>query len=170
MKPMRPHLKPLIILVLTFSILLTACSNPSPTPEVDIATPTSAATPAPTAEPERLVYVSTLPADADLNVPLLTQFASENGLQFVQVASLGAPPLSTARIVVFSEAPADLPAVLDANPEVQFILLTGTELTGKTNLSVVAAKPEDVYCKVVDRNTLTHVASAVSCLLDWSRY
>lgn len=99
----------------------------------------------PTAEPERLVYVSTLPADTDLNSPLLSQFAGENGLQFVQVASLGGPPLSTARIVVFSEAPADLPAVLDANPEAQFILLSGTDITGKSNLSVVAAKPEDVY-------------------------
>src|SRR5659263_429265 len=91
MKHMRPQLKTLIILVLVFGILLTACTNPSPTPGLDTATPTSAATPVPTAEPERLVYVSTLPTDADLNVPLLTQFAAEDGLQFVQVASLGAP-------------------------------------------------------------------------------
>jgi len=142
---MRPQLKTLIILVLVFGILLTACTNPSPTPGLDTATPTSAATPVPTAEPERLVYVSTLPTDADLNVPLLTQFAAEDGLQFVQVASLGAPPLSTARIVVLSEAPDDLPAMLDANPEIQFILLAGTDLTGKPNLSVVSAKAEDVY-------------------------
>ena len=140
---MRPQLKPLIILVLIFSILLTACSNPSPTPIVDTATPTSAATPVPTAEPESLVYVTTLPVDDTLT--LLQQFAGENGIQFEQVASLGEASLSTARIVVLSEAPADLAAVLDVNPEIQFILLAGTDLTGKPNLSVVAAKAEDVY-------------------------
>ena len=135
-----------IFLPLFLTLLLSACSNPSSTPPQDTSTPTTEVSPTPTAEPERLVYVSASPADSDANVPILTQFAAENALQFEQEAAFdGASLGSTARIVVLTAEPADLSAVLDANPAVQFILLGSSAISGKSTLSVVSAKAEDVY-------------------------
>ncbi len=143
---MPRRVKFIIILSLVLSLFLAACSTPTTQTEQKTTAPTDATTPTPTPEPGRLIYVSTAAAESDPNVPVLTQFAADNGLQFDQTATFESASLgSTAKIVVLSSEPADFAATLDANPAVQFILLVPTSLSGKANLSVIAGKPEDEY-------------------------
>lgn len=131
-----------LLLLLIFT--LSACKNPTAEPQSTATQPEATALPAtPTAEPARLVYVS---AAADANVSsILSEFTSANGLKFDTAASLEAAALTgQEKIVVLQETPANLDALLSGAPQTQFILLSTADANGKANLSVVAAKPEDV--------------------------
>lgn len=136
-----------LAVLLALTLLLTACGKASPSAtQTPTESPTPAITATSTVAPGRLVYVTSAPADTDPYAALVSEFAAASSLEYVPSTVLDASVLTPdAKIVVLQSVPADLGAVLDANPKVQFVLLGSSELTGKSNLSTVSARPEDVY-------------------------
>lgn len=133
--------------LLALMLLLAACGNATPIPtQSPTAIPTPAITATSTGVPGRLVYVTTLPADSDPNATLISDFAAANDLQYIPSTALDASVLTQAvKIVVLQTAPADLDAILNANPNVQFVLLSSTDLASSSNLSIIASPQEDLY-------------------------
>lgn len=133
--------------LLAIALLLAACGKATPaSTQPPTENPTPAATATSTVVPGRIVYVTSSPADSDTYAALISDFAAASSLQYVPSTVLDASVLTPeTRIVVLQSAPADLGATLDANPNVQFVLLGSSELTGKANLSTVSARQEDLY-------------------------
>lgn len=136
----------LVFIFLIFALVLTACKGPGAGPQVTetgTAVPSAPATP--TAEPSRLVYFTTASAEGDANASILSDFASANQLKLDVVSSVDAASMTGAeKIVVLAQKPENLDELLTSFPQTQFILLANADLSGKTNLSAVAAKPEDL--------------------------
>lgn len=136
----------LISLLLVLIFLLAACKNPTAGPEPTATVSPATSIPAtPTAELQRLVYISSAPAEGDATSGILSDFAAANNLKFETAATVEAAALTgSEKIVVLQTAPDNLDALLAGAPQTQFILLAAGDPSGKANLSVVTAKPEDV--------------------------
>lgn len=147
MVSMPQRIQVLIPVMLVISFLLAACGTATPASiQPPTENPTPAATATSTVAPGTLVYVTSAPADADPYAALISEFAATNTLQYVSSTVLDASVLSPeTRIVILQSPPADLGTLVDAHPDIQFILLGSSELTARPNLSTLSARSEDVY-------------------------
>ena len=143
--------------LLALMLLLAACGIATPVPtQSPTAIPTPAVTSTSTAVPARLVYVTSMPADSDPNAALISDFTAANDLQYIPSTALDASLLTNAvKIVVLQTAPADLGTILNANPNVQFVLLSSTDLASSPNLSIITSPQEDLYFMAGYLATLT---------------
>ena len=148
-----------------FVLLLAACSS-APSPVVPAATATlaapqtpqpsavpataAAATPAPQPSPTagqgRVVLVAPAELGAAVIDPLraaLTDLASGAKLGLESRAALAAGELKPEyKIIIYLQAPTDLPALLAAAPQAQFVVVGGADLEAKGNLSVIRQREE----------------------------
>jgi hypothetical protein len=140
--PMRIASLALIVLL----ILVAGCGTPTPA-ATPIAAPTS--TPAATATPlpgEVLLVTNgvTDPALLSFAQETLTRLASGSGYTLkVLPAATPADLAPQVVVAVFLAPPADLPALLSATPQTQFVVVSPAELPQSENLSVILANPQD---------------------------
>lgn len=136
----------ILLLLLILVLTLSSCKSPTAGPQpAETLTALTAVPVTPTVESSRLVYVTTAPTEGDANAAILSAFAAANSLKFETFASIEAAALTgTEKIVVLQQAAENQEALLSGAPQTQFISLSGGDADGKSNLSVVTAKPEDV--------------------------
>jgi hypothetical protein len=135
-----------VSLVFILSLLIFAgCGTPTPA-----ATPTPAPSPTPatTATPlpgEVLLVTSGVsdPALLSSAQETLTRLTSGSGYTLKTLPSATSADLGSQVVVaVFLAPPADLPALLSASPQTQFVIVSTAELPQAANLSVVIANPQ----------------------------
>jgi hypothetical protein len=138
-------------LILLLSMLLAACSTPQASPTVQIsptpeASPTLAPTGTPTQPPGKALLLAPDGTDADLlarTQSLLEEQARPAGLipetlGLLEPANLGAE----VKLVVALSQPPNLPDLMAAAPQAQFIVVSSDALEPSANLTVIRLQAE----------------------------
>ncbi len=137
--------------LLLFVIVLAACNTPATAPPTQVvsATPESSPTPSPTETPTPLpgkALIAGDPANQALEaeaIQLLEGMAAPVGLTVERVESLTVESLTPeVKLVVSLRMPADLPALMAAAPQAQFVVISPTPLEPAGNLSVIHLQAE----------------------------
>jgi hypothetical protein len=143
-----------ILLVCIFTLtLLTGCNNtpaeePTPLPPTDMP-PTAVPTAEPTATPMPGVTVLVTAGETDAAQTVAVQaqlegLAQSSGQSLEVRAEINpADILPEWKKIVLLAPPANLPDLLNAAPQAQFIVVSEMELTPGANLSVIRAYPEE---------------------------
>lgn len=138
-------------LILLTALILAACNPPQASPVVTPETPVPQAshTPSPTATPtpppEKALFSgdSGNPLLTESALALLLEQAALAGLSVETVQSLQADALTPeVKLVVALTPPPDLPALLAAAPQAQFVVVSPAPLEPSANLSVVRLQAE----------------------------
>lgn len=169
-----PRMKRAVFILFPFwvlAVVLAACSSPfsSPPPEVNptaslqaLTPPTSTPEPTPTSAPGLAVLIPD-PSHPEWTEPalaVLQELTAPAGLTVETSSQLDPAPLpSRLQLVVSLASLPDLPALLAANPQVQFLVVTDQSLDPAANLTVLH----------LDSEAQMFVAGLASTLLsnDW---
>jgi hypothetical protein len=144
-KPRAASLSILISIVLLVFILA-GCTQPTELPATStVPAPTEMPTLTPTPEAARLVLLEQSGSVTQPVLDFLTAFSAENGLLFEQVNALDPAQVTPGtRIVVALSQPGNLDELVSGAPQTQFIVAGNVNPSGRTNLSVITSKPEDL--------------------------
>lgn len=149
-------MKNLPTLILLLAILLGACtprpaSLPSTTQAAETqpaavtpdAAPSATPQPSPTPQPGKVILVAPVGSDSAAVQAALAELSEAEGLDLEMLTDLQPAALGQdARVVVLLAPPANLPELLAAAPQAQFAVISGVDLPGAGNLTVIRWRPE----------------------------
>jgi hypothetical protein len=141
-----------LALILMFVLLFTSCTGGQSEPTATVpleptAIPTETPVPStPTAEPERVVWVSSIDNAETQHYSATVQALSENaGIQFQALSSLDSNQITDAiRVAVFYAPNYDISAAAAGHPNTQFVVIGNTNLHPSSNLSIIRSNAEHV--------------------------
>lgn len=149
-------------LLLLLAVFLAGCApqtNPQPSPTQAAATldalvqpsaaPTATVAPSPTPLPGKVILAAPAGSDSAAGTSAavqaaLAELSTGDGLALETAADLQPAALGQdARVVVLLSPPANLPELLSAAPQAQFLVISGTDLPAASNLTVLRWRPEN---------------------------
>ncbi|NPV84895.1 MAG: hypothetical protein HPY45_02645 [Anaerolineae bacterium] len=131
-------------------LVLMSCGTRISTPEAGMQLPTVEAVPSvaasstPTAQPAKVILVSP-PGRGDIELlqATITELAEETGMVLTIVPALEAQQVTQdVKIVILLSPMQNLPDLLAAAPQTQFVVLSSVDLTQAGNLNVIRLQPE----------------------------
>jgi hypothetical protein len=112
-------------------------------PTQPVILPSATAQPSATPPPGKVILIAPTGTDAQAVQAALVELSGSAGLQFETQAELQPTGVDqSTRIVVAMAAPANLNDLLSAAPQVQFVVISGSDLPQANNLTVLRTRPE----------------------------
>lgn len=145
----------LLLFVLIPAVLLAGCSNspaltatqaPQATSTLPQAAVTSTPAPSPTSPATKVLFVAPAQAGPQANSlqAALNDLSGKSGLTLASLPALQKSDLAPdVKVVVLLAPPADLPDLLAAAPQVQFVVVSAVDLPAAANLTVIRTKAEN---------------------------